>query len=232
VDYTRAAGIDPDGLARFFEAMHRDFGSQGAQFFQTHPDPENRVKAIRARIAKAGGAGGEGTTPRFDAALARAREVLPFYERMAVAATGDDPKEWLEAADAGAVALPRHALFHFWRGAALEALGRSAEARTALATATRLNLGNFFVPLVWGALEFKAEHWAATEEAADALLEIVPMPSAFFLRGIARVKQGKVAEGKRDLEFLLSLFPEKDRAALVAEIRKHVPDFDGSHAKR
>jgi predicted Zn-dependent protease len=223
VDYMRAAGLDPDGLARFFEAMERDFGHEGAQFFQTHPHPENRVKAIRDRIGTS--AGGERSTPRFDAALARAREVLPYYAKLAEASSQEDPAVLLEAADAGATALPRHALFHFWRGVALESQEKSAEARAALRTATGLNFGNFFIPLVWGALEFKAEDWAATEEAANALLEIVPMPTAFFLRGIARVKQGRDAEGRKDLDFLVSLFPKKDREALLAEIRKHVPDF-------
>jgi predicted Zn-dependent protease len=223
VDYARAAGIDPDGLARFFEAMERDFGSEGAQFFETHPHPENRVRAIRDRIGKT--TGGLRSTPRFDAALARAREVLPHYERLAKATMQDDPKELLRAADEGAMALPRHALFHFWRGVALESLDENAAARAALRAATALNLGNFYVPLVWGALEFKAQDWVATEEAANRLLEIIPMPTAFFLRGIARVKLGRDAEGRRDLDFLVSLFPKKDREALIKEIRKHVPDF-------
>ncbi len=225
VEYTQAAGIDPDGLARFFEALDLDFGSEGAQFVQTHPHPENRVRAIRDRVAKEGGAGGVRSTPRFDTALARAREVLPYYARLAEAAGQEDPKKLLEAADAGALALPRHATFHVWRGVALESQGENVRARAALRTATALNLGNFFIPLVWGALEFKAQDWPATEEAANRLLEIIPMPTAFFLRGIARVKQGRDAEGRRDLDFLVTLFPKKDREALVTEIRRHVPDF-------
>ncbi len=223
VDYVREAGIDPDGLARFFEGMEKDFGSEGAQFLQTHPHPENRVKAIRERIG--GGAGGDRSTPKFDAALQRAREVLPYYVKLAEATAQEDPKKLLEVADAGAIALPRHALFHFWRGIALESLGENARARAALRAATAFNLGNFFIPLVWGALEFKAQDWPATEEAANRLLEIIPMPTAFFLRGIARVKQGRVEEGTRDLNFLVSLFPKRDQEALVKEIRKHLPDF-------
>jgi len=171
VDYVRAAGIDPDGLARFFEAMEKEFGSGGVQFFKTHPDPENRVRAIRERMGEATNPL-ERSTPRLDAALARAREVLPYYERLAEATADEDPKKWLAAADAGALALPRHAMFHFWRGVALDKLGDDKAAPAALRTATSLNLGNFFVPLVWAALEFQAEDWPATEQAATALLEI------------------------------------------------------------
>jgi predicted Zn-dependent protease len=222
VDYARASGFDPDGLARFFEALERDFGSDGAQFFKTHPDPENRVRAIRDRIG--GATGGVRSTPRFDAALARAREVLPHYQRLGDALGQDDPAKLLAAADAGALALPRHALFHFWRGIALQTKGDAAGARASLRTASSTNIGNFFVPLVWGALEFQAGDWDATEEAADALLRIIPvMPSAYFLRGVARVKLGREADGRRDLDTAVALVPEEDRAALRSEIQRYVP---------
>jgi predicted Zn-dependent protease len=222
VDYTRAAGIDPDGLARFFEGMERDFGSKGAQFFETHPHPENRVRAIRERIG-APGAPFLRSTPRFDAALKRAREILPYYTRLGEASLKEDPREWLAAADAGATALPRHATFHFLRGVALLELDDRAGARAALRTATSVNLGNFLVPFVWSALEFEARDWAASEEGATALLEIVPvMPHGYFFRGIARIKQGREADGRRDLETLLALTPEKDRAKVQEQIRQQV----------
>jgi predicted Zn-dependent protease len=226
VDYVRAAGLDPLGLARFFEGLERDFGSEGAQFFKTHPEPGNRVRAIRERVAKEGGPGGARSTPRFDAALARAREIVPYYEKLMAALGEDDPGNLLAAADAGAVALPRHAAFHFWRGIALRQQEDVAGALAALRTATSTNLGNFYVPLVWGAMAFEAGEWAATEEAANRLLEIIPvMPTAYFLRGVARVKLGRDAEGRADLGTVLSLLPKRDRDAALAEIRSHVPDF-------
>lgn len=224
VEYAQAAAIDPDGLARFFEAMERDFGSEGAQFFKTHPEPGNRVRAIRERMGEATKPL-ERSTPRFDAALARAREILPYYTRLAEATGKEDPKEWLKAADAGATALPRHAMFHFMRGIALVDLDDRAGARAALRTATSVNLGNFLIPFVWSALEFQAEDWAASEEGATALLEIIPvMPYGYFFRGIARIKQGREADGRRDLETLLALTPEKDRKKVLSQIREFV-DF-------
>jgi predicted Zn-dependent protease len=224
VEYTQAAAIDPDGLARFFEAMERDFGNEGAQFFQTHPHPENRVRAIRERIAPSL-APYERSTPRFDAALKRAREILPYYTRLAEATHKEDPKEWLRAADAGAVALPRHAMFHFFRGLALAEMDDVAGARAALRTATSVNLGNFLVPFVWSALELQAKDWPAAEEGASRLLEIIPvMPHGYFFRGIARIKQGREADGKRDLETLLALTPKKDREKVIEQIRAFV-DF-------
>lgn len=224
VEYAQAAAIDPDGLARFFEAMERDFGSEGAQFFKTHPHPENRVRAIRDRIAPSF-APYERSTPRFDRALARAREILPYYTRLAEATRKEDPKEWLKAADAGAAALPRHAMFHLFRGLALAELDDLDGARAALRTATSVNLGNFLVPFLWSALEFHAEDWAASEEGATALLEIIPvMPHGYFFRGIARIKQGREADGRSDLETLLALTPAKDRKQVLDQIRQFV-DF-------
>ncbi|HEX5136308.1 MAG TPA: M48 family metallopeptidase [Planctomycetota bacterium] len=228
VDYEIAAGIDPHGLARFFDAMERDFGSEGAQFFQTHPHPENRVRAIEERIEEKAGAHGvpwQRSSPRFAAALARAREILPYYTRLAEATAGEDPKAWLAAADAGALALPRHAMFHFFRGIALVELDDRAGARAALRTATSVNLGDFLVPFVWSALEFQAEDWAASEEGANALLAIIPvMPHGYFFRGISRMKLGREADGRRDLETLLALTPKKDRKKVLAQIREFV-DF-------
>jgi len=48
------AGIDPSGLATFFdklEAMHGGGGGKLAQFFSTHPDPGARAAVVRGRIA-------------------------------------------------------------------------------------------------------------------------------------------------------------------------------------
>lgn len=56
VQETYDAGIDPMGLATFFdklEEMRGGAGSSGLEkFFSTHPDPGNRASAVRARIAK------------------------------------------------------------------------------------------------------------------------------------------------------------------------------------
>ena len=49
------AGIDPNGLATFFEKLEEMRGGQGGsaleQFFSTHPDPGARAHTVRAQIA-------------------------------------------------------------------------------------------------------------------------------------------------------------------------------------
>ncbi len=49
------AGIDPNGLATFFEKLKAMRGGQGGgaleQFFSTHPEPGKRAGAVRAQIA-------------------------------------------------------------------------------------------------------------------------------------------------------------------------------------
>jgi len=45
------AGYDPVEMARFFEKLEAESGSgRGLQFFSSHPNPGNRVKAVQAEI--------------------------------------------------------------------------------------------------------------------------------------------------------------------------------------
>lgn len=45
-----AAGYNPLEMARFFEKLEADGGSRGPQFFASHPNPGNRVKAVEEEI--------------------------------------------------------------------------------------------------------------------------------------------------------------------------------------
>ena len=44
------AGYNPIEMARFFEKLEADGGSRGPQFFASHPNPGNRVKAVEEEI--------------------------------------------------------------------------------------------------------------------------------------------------------------------------------------
>lgn len=43
-------GYDPVEMARFFEKLEAAGGSRGIQFFSSHPNPGNRVKAVQAEL--------------------------------------------------------------------------------------------------------------------------------------------------------------------------------------
>lgn len=43
-------GYDPVEMARFFEKLEASGGSRGLQFFSSHPNPGNRVKAVQAEL--------------------------------------------------------------------------------------------------------------------------------------------------------------------------------------
>lgn len=44
------AGYNPIEMARFFEKLEADGGSRGPQFFASHPNPGNRIKAVEQEI--------------------------------------------------------------------------------------------------------------------------------------------------------------------------------------
>jgi hypothetical protein len=44
------AGYNPVEMARFFETLEKESGGGGPQFFASHPNPGNRVKAVEAEV--------------------------------------------------------------------------------------------------------------------------------------------------------------------------------------
>jgi predicted Zn-dependent protease len=230
VDYTLAAGIDPDGVARFFAGLETDFGTdirQQPQFMQSHPYPENRVKQIRARIRSfPAPPDALRSTPAFDKAIARAREILPFYLALHQALRGDALDPLLSAANAGAVALPHHPQFHFWRGVALEAGGERAAALAALRRADELDRRNLLTPLLLCHLELAEGQYAGAEQAAGKVIAIVPaVPSAYLVRGAARFKQGEVEAAYDDFDRAIALTPSAQRQRAYDVIRSYAPEY-------
>ncbi len=232
VDYAGAAGIDPDGVARFFAGLEQDFGEdirQQPQFMQSHPYPENRVEQIRARIRDLPPRTAQEpvrSTPEFDAAIRRAREIVPFYAALHQALRGDDLPPLLAAANAGAVALPRHPQFFFWKGVAHEANGERDLALAALRRADELDKGNLMTPLLLCHVELVEGHWAEAERAAGKVLAIVPaVPSAYLVRGAARAKQGKTEAAYGDFDRALALTPSSQHERAYEVIRSYAPDY-------
>ncbi len=73
--YAARAGYDPNGLARFIEAMKRREGVAQGGTFATHPDADSRLEIVRETIAEEklapeGLSGAPGRTARFKEATA------------------------------------------------------------------------------------------------------------------------------------------------------------------
>ncbi|MFQ5844768.1 MAG: M48 family metalloprotease [Planctomycetota bacterium] len=232
VDYTRAAGYDPDGIARFLAALERDFGADiragGPQLFQSHPFPRNRVERIRRRIAKQGGvrAGAVRSTPQFDAVAARAREILPYYQALYEALGRDEMDGVLAAAEAGIAALPRHPQFHFWKAIVHEARREREPALEALRKADRLDSTNVLIALVHALLEFDSQDYGRAEGAATEVLSILPaLPAGYLIRGVSRLKLGRSEEAYRDFDQFMRRTPPERRRAVYELIRSHAPEY-------
>ncbi len=229
VDYTVAAGIDPDGSARFFEGLQRDFGGgSGPELFQSHPNPRNRVKQIRKRIDdEALPPDLVRSTPAFDAAVKRAREILPYYEKLADALTKDKTAEIHGAADAGIAFLPHHGQFHFWKGIAYEVDEKRDEGLESLRKAALLDKTNVLVSLVQCILEFDSKNWMRAAHAANTTITLVPIVApAYFVRGVSLFKLGKKKEAYADFDLLMKAAPRRNRNEILAEIRKMAPDYE------
>jgi predicted Zn-dependent protease len=71
------AGIDPDGLATFFDKLVEMRGGAGSgkleQFFSTHPDPGNRAADVRAQIARLPARNLRGDSQKFHAVQAKVK---------------------------------------------------------------------------------------------------------------------------------------------------------------
>ena len=229
VDYTIEAGIDPDGSARFFEGLQREFGGgSGPELFQSHPYPKNRVKRIRERID------GEAvppdlirSTPAFAGAVARAREILPYYEKLAEALPKESTAGIHAAADAGIAFLPSHGQFHFWKGIAYEVDEKREEGLESLRRAALLDRTNVLVSLVQCILEFDSENWMHAAQAANTAISLVPiLAPAYFVRGVSLYKLGKKKQAYADLDLLMRAAPRRNRNEILAEIRKMVPEYE------
>ena len=129
VDYTIAAGIDPDGLARFFSRLE---GAQGLRIFQSHPNPDRRVPRIRARIASIGAPKDPLVTSEEHAARRPRRERARSCRttpRCSTRSAGDD----VGAGTRGVRQRPSRRSpatrqFHFWKGVAYQAEEKAKEA--------------------------------------------------------------------------------------------------------
>ena len=66
LEYASAAGYDPGGLAAFVSRLNSHAGEGPvADFFATHPKPDDRVEALNAIAAREHLAGGADLAPRF-----------------------------------------------------------------------------------------------------------------------------------------------------------------------
>jgi len=234
VEYTIAAGYDPDGLARWFARLHgrRERGARGVALFASHPTHRNRVKDIRDEIAKRSvPADPTRDTEAFRRARDRAREILPYYETLDEALAGPEPGPVIAACDRGLEALPRHGAFAFWKGLLLAASDEK-EARAAavplLRRAAALDPANFTVHLVRAMAELGAGAFAQAEQAATAVIALVPfLPNAHFIRGLARFALGRKDEAYADFDTTLELLPEEQHAEVRKKIRELAPKYGG-----
>ena len=233
VEYTTAAGIDPDGLARFFEKLEkREKGSRPPQLFQTHPYSGNRVTAIRAKIAALPiKADGYSDSADFERAIKRAREIMPYYEKLNRAVEGDDLDAVITAADAGIKALPGHAQFLFWKGVVLATQEKPLEAVAFLREATAADTGtNFLIPLMQQMLELQTGHPQRAIRAADRLIALMPsIPHGYLVRGLAHFQLDDKDAAFSDFDAALERVPDsRSRKKLQKTIEERVPDYKAS----
>jgi len=226
VDYNVAAGIDPDGLARFFGRMEK---SNGLELFKTHPDPGNRVEEIRKRIRTAYAGGPRDplvTTPAFERARARAGEILPYYEALQRALAADEPRDVHAACDIGIKDLPNHAQFHFWKGVALAAEEKIKEGLPYLRTASKLDRTNIMIPYTHCILELQGGDAKICEAAATRAIELMDvLPQPYYARGAARLVLERKQEAHADFDAALARVPDRDRRRVAEKLKEIDPDY-------
>jgi Zn-dependent protease with chaperone function len=72
------AGYDPRAMAQFFQIIEQKYPQRTLQFFSDHPNPENRIKAVDAEIARLGPPRGTKTdSPEFEASKRRLAAMPP-----------------------------------------------------------------------------------------------------------------------------------------------------------
>ena len=230
VEYTSAAGIDPDGLARFFEKLEKqEKGKRPPQLFQTHPYSGNRVVAIRKQIAALPiRSDGITNTGEFERAIERARAIMPYYRKLNRAVEGDDLDAVITAADEGMAALPGHAQFPFWKGVVLATQEKPDEAVLYLRAATAADTGtNFLIPLMQQMLEIQTGHPKRAMRAADRLIALMPdIPHGYLVRGLAKFQLDDADGAFADFDAALERVPNRNsRRKLRETIEERVPDY-------
>jgi Zn-dependent protease with chaperone function len=72
------AGYDPRAMGQFFQIIQQKYPQRTLQFFSDHPNPENRIKAVDAEIAKLGPPRGTKTdSPEFETIKRRLAAMPP-----------------------------------------------------------------------------------------------------------------------------------------------------------
>ena len=226
VDYNAAAGIDPDGLARFFSRMGK---SKGLELFKTHPDPGNRVAEIRKRIASLPGGGLKDPlvdTPAFLRARDRAREILPYYDSLERALAANDTAALQVACDKGMRDLPNHPQFFFWKGVALATEEKVKQGLPYLRTASDLDRTNIMIPFTHCILELQggdARICEAVATRAIGLMDILPEP--YYARGAARLALERKPEARADFDAALKRVPESERRRVAEKLKELDPGY-------
>ncbi len=237
VEYTSAAAFDPDGLARWFARLEQQGRARGVSLFASHPTHKNRVREIRAAIARR--QENVGTTSRtvrdvrdtdgFRRARDRARAILPYYVGLETALAGTEPAPVIKACDKGMAALPNHGTFYFWKGLLLAAQDdrkQRAVAVPLLRRAALLDDANFTVHLIRSMTELAAGQFPQAEQAATRVIELVPFfPNPHFIRGVARFALDRKQEAFGDFDATLERLPQDQRAETVKKIREFAPEY-------
>ncbi|MHC4957768.1 MAG: M48 family metalloprotease [Planctomycetota bacterium] len=199
VEYTTLAGIDPDGIARYFQRMQ---GAGGLRLFDTHPSPDNRVEKIRAHIEAVKASGDlPRNSAQFARILKRARAVAPYYEELQRALGGEDVDPVITACNQGIDALPAHPMFRFWKGIALISKEKNDLALPYLRSAFQLDKTNVTIPFVHCVLELQFGRPELAESSATRAIGLLPSaPQPWLVRGAARVALKRKEEGHADFD--------------------------------
>ncbi len=230
IEYTDGAGIDPDGLARWFERLRIRFGDQRVALFASHPSHKNRVRDIRDSIKSQNRTRkGRRNSDRFVAARDRARVIHPYYVDLHRTLAGSDAQATVEACDRGIAALPQHAAFYFWKGMLAGTSDDTAirtEGLLLLRRAAELDPRNYLTQYLAGLVELSAGLFEDARDHATATIELVPFfPTAFYVRGRAELGLKNKEAAHRDFERALDLVPNRQKRAWLKEIEKVAPDF-------
>jgi predicted Zn-dependent protease len=227
VEYTTLAGIDPDGIARYFDRMQ---GAGGLRLFDTHPSPDNRVEKIRAHIARIKASPDlPRNSVQFERILKRARAVAPYYEELERALGGESPDPVIAACNNGIDALPKHPMFRFWKGIALVSKKENELALPHLRAAFRLDKTNVTIPFVHCVLELQFGRPDIAEESATRAIGLLPSaPQPWLVRGAARVALLRKEAGHEDFDEGLRRLQGNEQA----RARQRLTEIDPSYVPK
>jgi len=82
------AGFDPVQMATFFEKLEADGGARGPEFFSSHPNPGNRVKAVQNEIKFLPPVKAQTSSPEFAQIKTLASELPPPPKKAEPASAG------------------------------------------------------------------------------------------------------------------------------------------------